>query len=159
MPKEIVGKNRVAFGTTKDGTPIYISKPKFDCGWYWSFGYLGNKNMHYHLSAYQDKDQHFQTDDGFKCFTEKRNKNMFDCLTEDYTLTTAIKENLWTVCELALSIYTLKEAAEVLGRGGSHMTTNPCKDTIINTDEVTRLNEIVIPELCQTFWDLIGGNS
>jgi len=154
--KEITGSDRIFFGTNTDNECIYITKPKFDCGWYWSFGYLGNKSQHYHLENYQSKDHFLKLEDGsFKSLTEKRNKCMYDCLLEDYKLTDKIKENLWVFCELSLSIYALKETAEVLSRGGSHMTTNPCKDIIINEDEVKRLNEVVIPELCQTLWDLI----
>ena len=80
---------------------------------------------------------------------------MYDCLLEDYDLADEIKENLWVFCELAKTIYTLKEAAEVVGRGGSHYTTNPCKETIICEEEAKRLNDKVSPELCQKLWDLI----
>jgi hypothetical protein len=31
--------------------PIYLSPPSWDCGWYWGFGYLGNKNCHYHVDG------------------------------------------------------------------------------------------------------------
>jgi hypothetical protein len=158
--REIIGTKNVLLGVNKDGEHIYISKPTWDCGWYWSFGYLGNRNCHYHLEAYQSKDHHLKLADdaGYKYITEKRNKCMYDCLKADYALSPKIQENLWQFCELALTIYTLKEAAEVLGRGGSHMTTNLCKDILINPEETKRLNEKIIPELCQTFWNLIGGN-
>ena len=157
--KEIIGQERVLFGTDTHGDNIYITKPKWDCNWYWSFGYLGNKNIHYHLDAYQSKDHFFKLEDGtFKSITEKRNKNMYDCLLADYNLNEKIKAKLWEFCELSKTIYALKEAAEVLGRGGSHMTMNPCSELIKNKTEVERLNTVVIPELCQTLWNLIGGN-
>ena len=66
-----------------------------------------------------------------------------------------IKENLWAFCELALTIYTLKETAEVLGRGGSHMAKNPCADLIKDTGEVARINKLVIPTCLDTLYDLI----
>jgi hypothetical protein len=155
--KTINGKERIKIGTDSNGETIFMDKPTFDCEWYWSFGYLGNKNMHYHLEAYQSKDRHFTTDKGeFVCLTEKRNLCMRDCLEADYDLVDSVKDNLWQFCELALTIYALKKTAEVLGRGGSHMTTNPCKEVIKNAEEVKRLNEVVIPELCQTLWDLIS---
>lgn len=142
----ITGTNKVLLGTNEQGEKIFITKPEWDCNWYWSFGYLGNKNCHYQLNNYQNKNNKI------------RNKNMYDCLTDDYKLNPKIEENLWQFCELALTIYTLKEAAEVIGLGGSHMTKNYCEDIIKNPEETKRLNEVVIPTLCQTLWNLIGGN-
>jgi hypothetical protein len=134
---------KVFFGTNKDNEKIYLSAPSWDCDWYWGFGYLGNKDCHYHLSGYQNKNQ------------ERRNKNMYDCLTEDYALNEKIKDNLWEFCELVKTAYTLKKTAEVLGRGGSHYTTNPCKDIIINKDEAKRINEIVLPTIFNAIHKLI----
>ena len=135
------------FGTRKsDGANIYISAPSWDCDWYWSFGYLGNNNEHYHLDSYQSKDHCLALKDGtHMILTEKRNKHMHDCLLEDYDLVPRIKENLWTFCELALTAYSLKNAAEVLGQGGSYTTTNPAKDIILNKDTYTWINETALP--------------
>lgn len=138
MTNTTIGK-KVFFGTRKeDNTKIYLSAATWDCGWYWGFGYLGNKNEHYHLNDYKNG----------------RNINMYDALVEDYDLNPGIKANLWVFCELALTIYALRNTAEVLGRGGSHMTTNPCADLIINKDEVNRINEVVLPELMTKLYEL-----
>lgn len=116
---EITGNERIFFGTHKaSGKNVYITKPKWDCGWYWSFGYLGNENWHYHLDGYKNG----------------RNINMRDALITDYELSEKIMGQLWTFCELALSIYQLKATAELLGRGGSHMSKNPCADLILDKD-------------------------
>lgn len=128
----IEGNEKEFFGVRKkDGAKIYISKPSWDCGWYWGFGYLGNKNEHYHLHGYQNG----------------RNINMYDALKQDYDLNPKIEADLWKFCELVLCAYALKETAEVLGRGGSHMSQNPCADLIKNPDEVKRINEIVLPAI------------
>lgn len=129
-----------------DNALIYLSPPSWDCGWYWGFGYLGNKNEHYHLDSYQRN----------PCTGEWRNINMHDALDKDYYLVPGILSNLWEFCELALTIYSLKNAAEVLGRGGSHMGVNPCKDIIVNHDEVTRLNYVVIPQLLDAMYSLVA---
>ena len=73
---------------------------------------------------------------------------MYDALQADYTLNGKLdSKTLWKFCELVLTAYALKETAEVLGRGGSHMTENPCADIIKNKDEVKRINEIVLPAI------------
>ena len=147
--KNINGNAKTFFGTRKsDNTRIQISKPSWDCDWYWGFGYLGNRNEHYHLDSYQSEDIHLTDDKGkFHMFTQKRNINMYDALLEDYDLAPNIKKHLWTFCELVLTAYALKDTAETLGRGGSHMTSNPCASIIKNTAEVKRINEICLPAI------------
>ena len=144
-------------GTRKsDGAKIYLDAPKFACGWYWSFGYLGNESEHYHLSNYNIKNHVLKLEDGtLKIITEARNICMRDALLNDYNLSEELEKNLWTFCELAMTAYTLKAAAETLGRGGSHMTDNPCKEEIKNADEVKRINEIVLPSVFKAIDDLL----
>ena len=77
---------------------------------------------------------------------------MYDALSGDYDLNPLIAKDLWSFCELVKTAYTLKETAEVLGRGGSHYTTNVCADIVKNEDEVKRINEIVLPAI----FDAIG---
>lgn len=110
---------------------IYLSPPSWDCGWYWGFGYLGNRNCHYHM-------------DGLM-----KDTNLFDGIKKHFgdTLTIKNDSDLWQFCELMGTFYTLKEAAEVLWRGGSHYTTNPITDKIKNEKEVARINNEVMPAL------------
>lgn len=137
------------FGTRKnDNARIYLTAPTWDCGWYWSFGYLGNKNEHYHLESYQKKEHWFELKEGgYKHLTELRNIDMHSALLADYDLNPLLEKQLWKFCELAITAYALKETAEVLGRGGSHYTSNPCESVIKNTEEVKRINEIVLPAI------------
>lgn len=135
---EITGKDKILFGTNKEtNEKIYLEKPTWDCGWYWSFGYLGNKHCHYHLSNY----------------AKGRNIHMYDALINDYDLNDAIKSDLWEFCELAKSIYIMKESAELLGRGGAHYTNNPMKDIIQDKEYTTKLNDDVLPKVMQFFWN------
>ena len=158
--KPIAGPDKVFFGTNKDTKErIYISKPTFDCDWYWSFGYLGNRNCHYHLDGYAKQDNFIAKDsDGkYHSLTVVRNICMHDALLADYELSDRIKANLWKFCELALTIYTLKEAAGIYHIGGSHQTTNPCKDLLKDDAKYKELVETTLPVLLQTFWDLVAG--
>lgn len=159
IPK-INGPDKVFFGKNKETKEdIYITKPSFDCDWYWSFGYLGNNNCHYHLNDYSDKDIYIKYSDSTSTrstrVTRKRNKCMSDCLEEDYILSKIIKDNIWLFCELSLTIYSLKEMAEIVHRGGSHMTSNPGKEYLKDDNMYKKLVEELIPKQCQTLWDLI----
>lgn len=62
---------------------------------------------------------------------------------------------LWTLCELFKSFYVLNETAETLGRGGVHYTTNPCKNTIINTQEAARINTEVLPAIFEEIYKIL----
>ncbi len=148
---------KIYFGKLKDSNErIYLSAPSWDCDWYWGFGYLGNANCHFRLSGYQTKNHHFTLkDDSFKFITEHRNKNMYNCLLEDYNLNPKIKDNLWVFCELIQTFYALKETTEVLGKGGSHYTNNPIKELILNKDEVARINKTVLPALFDSLYEIL----
>lgn len=142
--REIKGSKQFYFGTDKETKErIYLFKPSFDCGWYWGFGYLGNRNCHYHLDSY----------------SKGRNIDMHSALTEDYDLNPLIKKNLWVFCELVQTAYWLKKAAEVLGRGGAHYTNNPCKSVIVNKKETDRINNIVLPAIFNELSNLIEKKS
>ena len=131
---------------------IYLSAPSWDCGWYWGFGYLGNKNCHYHVDGLTKHETYnFEK----KCF-EYEFTNLYDGFKKHFGDTLIVRDSqLWTLCELIKSAYVLKETAETLGRGGVHYTTNPCKDIIQNTDEVKRINEIVLPAIFEEIYKIL----
>lgn len=126
-----------------EGEKIYLSAPTWACGWYWGFGYLGNKNCHYHLNG----------------LNNGKNQNLYDAIKEHFGDSLTINSNdLWVFCELVLTAYTLKETAEVLGRGGSHMTTNPCAELIKNPEEVKRINEMLLPAIFDEIDNILQKN-
>lgn len=86
-----------------------------------------------------------------------KNQNMFDALKEHFGDTFILKNDsdIWTFCELVKTVYILKECAEVLGLGGSNYITNPCKDLIINIDEVTHINNVVLPQIFEEIYKLL----
>jgi len=139
-----------------DGEKIFLSAPTWDCGWYWGFGYLGNKNRHYHVDGLT-KIETYNTDG--KCF-ESKSVNLFDGFREHFGDTFKITDkDLWTLCELFKTFYTLKETAELLGRGGSHYTTNPCADLIKNPDETHRINNVVLPQIFEEIYRVLNNAS
>jgi len=136
----------------RDGQKIYLSPPSWDCGWYWGFGYLGNNNCHYHVDGLTTHEWH---DTEKACFQSER-LNLFDGFRKHFGDSFKITDgDLWTLCELFQTFYTLKTTAEVLGRGGSHYTTNPCADLIKNVDETTRINEVVLPQVFEEIYKVL----
>ena len=126
---------------TRDGEKIYLTAPSWDCGWYWGFGYLGNKDCHYHV-------------DGLS-----KDKNLHDGFLEHFGDSFVVRESdAWEFAELFQTFYTLKETAEVLGRGGSHLTNNPCREIIKNAEEVKRINEVVLPAVFDAIYQILDRN-
>lgn len=152
--KTLSNYNKILLGYNNN-EPIYLSPPSWDCGWYWGFGYLGNKNCHYHVDGLKTIEKYnFEA----KAFTHKK-VNLYDGFIEHFGDSLQIRpSDLWTFCELMETFYTLKETAEVLGRGGSHMTSNPCKDLIINKDEVSRINNVVLPQIFEEIYKILWRN-
>lgn len=136
----------------RDGEEIYLSAPSWDCGWYWGFGYLGNENCHYHVDGLTKHESYDFDNRVWKYeFT-----SLFDGFKKHFGSSLIVRDSqLWTLCELFQTFYTLKETAEVLGRGGAHYTTNPCKDIIMNTEEVTRINTVVLPAIFEAIYKIL----
>ena len=134
--KIYIGKN-----DNGKGENIYLSPPTWDCGGYWSFGYLGNRNCHYHLDG----------------LSAKHNTYMYDAMKKEFGDSLIFPENLlWEFCELAKSAYQLKSTAELYGRGGSRICLNRAKDTIINTDIAEDINNRILPTVFNAIADVIS---
>jgi len=145
--KVLLGKN--------NNENIYLTPPSWNCGWYWGFGYLGNKNCHYHVDGLK-KIEIYNAEKGVWKYEFVNLKDGFDRHFED---TFIIRESdRWVFAELFSTFYKLRETAEMLGRGGSHLTTNPIADLIKNTDEVKRINEVIMPQLFDEIYKVINRN-
>lgn len=140
---EAFGKEIYLLGKDKEGILYWLEEPKWDCGWYWGCGYVETYTNNKNPSKARDIESHQHFDGLFF----NKNKNGYDNFKEFFDETTVTDKELWTLLEVMKTIYILKETAEVLGRGGSHYTSNPCRDTITNTEEVKRINEVVLPAL------------
>jgi hypothetical protein len=93
---------KVYLGKDFNNEKIYLTKHIWDCSWYWGFGYLGNKDCHYHFDYYLDGN-HWNISDVFS--------------------DTKITQTDWyKILEYFKQAYSLKEAYEVYYRGGAHIT-------------------------------------
>lgn len=119
-------------GDFDDRASVSLRRPSFDCDWYWGFGYLGNRNCHYHLSG----------------IGKHENINFRDALVKHFGDTFAIKDErkLWQFAEVVLTIYKLKDMADLIHLGGSHMTTNPCADSLTGKQAWwEEINSVLLP--------------
>ena len=146
LKKQIVhafGKTYYLLGKDEAGVKWYLQKPTWDCGWYWGFGYLDSftngirpeksKDIlgHTHLSSLMDE---------FK-------GNGFDALKHYFPKCVLTDDELFRFVDCAKSVYALKEAAELFGRGHSNYTEKAKIDDLIKPDWVKEINEKMIPEI------------
>lgn len=132
-------KSKVRLGKTENGV-TYLSAPSWDCNWYWGFGYLGNRNCHYHV-------------DGLN-----KEKNLHDAFKEHFGESFIVKEDadIWELAELFKSFYTLKATAEFYHIGGAHYTTNPCKELLKNPEQEKHINEVLLPAIFHAIYEILN---
>lgn len=137
-------QQKLFLGINQYDEKVYLVAPRFECDWYWGFGYLQTKNSHYHVDGLTTI---YKYNNEGKQVIEKR-MHLFDGFKEHFK-TFIIKDDkdLWTLCELFNSFYQLKQVAELFYRGGTNITTNPCRDIIKDLNKSTEINNIVLPKV------------
>ena len=148
-------------GKNADGEKVWLEKPSWDCGWYWGFGYLETMMGNREPSKARDIQCHTHWD---SCVSNSR-KNAYDWFVETFGKPTTdmwgnkekadkdtrrcrfTDKQIWTLCELMQTAYSLRRTAEVLGRGKSNYSENPCVKVIKNTREAKRINSKVLPAI------------
>ena len=135
--KKLIGTTTMDFGNFYVGDKIYLDKHEWDCGWYWGFGYIGNKDLHCHFN-----DTFLKSTDIFPSTHFKSN------LTDN---------QWWIVRDLFVQAYALKKCAEVYRYGGHQTTAQGTTDLIRDDEMCTRLNSdlrIILDKI----WELIQEN-
>ena len=92
---------------------LYLERSSYDCDWYYGFGYIAifEKN-HQEQHTHTHWDCYF-TDSSYVEPEDIKNK-LYDITLED--------DDLWLLCDLMKTFYTLKDASAVYNRGNSHLT-------------------------------------
>jgi hypothetical protein len=135
MGKILLGKVRDDYkGNHVAGEKIYLSKHSWDCGWYWGFGYVGNKDLHTHF------DSAFLT-------SETDIKKIF----EETKIT---QSEWWLLRDLFIQAYALKNCAEVYRYGG-HQTSKTGITDIIKNDELAKQLNKDLETVLNKIWEML----
>lgn len=141
------GKDIYLLGADKEGTKYWLEGASFDCGWYWGFGYVETYTNNNNPGASRDilSHQHFDT-----LFLKNYG---FDDVLEATTMTEGEK---WKLMELMKTYYNLKLTAEVFGRGGSHVSSNPLCDEIKDEELVKKINNVLLPKVFEEVYKILS---
>lgn len=143
------GKDIYFLGKDSEGTNYWLEAASWDCGWYWGFGYVETYTNNNNPSKSRDIKSHSH-------FDSMLGKNWRDEFSTVITHTPLSDHEVWKLRELMKSFYVAREYSDFLHIGGAHYTNNPCKDIIKNDEEYTRINTIVIPEICNKVYELLS---
>lgn len=150
------GKKIFLLGRDKDGINYWLEESKWECAWYWGFGYVETytNNSKPHLSKDINSHQHLSSIFGKQ--GDVFVPNIFDSpiLVE----TTFNEQEGWILSELIKSAYQLKESAELFVRGGSHITTNPCFQLVKNEDWAKKINSEILPMVFENIYTILSPN-
>jgi hypothetical protein len=128
-------EEKIYLGRHKTNGVTYLTKHKWDCGWYWAFGYVGNSRCHWHISAII---QHSETS-----------------VNHHFESTWITQDQWWILRDLFLSAYTLKKAAETYRHGGFQTRSAKPYLTFISEEMEKRINED-LGKLLDTIWELVS---
>ena len=130
------GKEVFLIGLDKEGKGVWLSAPKWDCSWYWGFGYLstyqGNAapskakdiSHHFHFDGLVGEQKYYDSEKG--CFRKGEYiHNIYD--SKELIETTFSYDEGWKLSELFKQFYLLKEMAAfcVREKPGCHITGSP----------------------------------
>ena len=141
-------------GTGPNGENMRLQESTFDCGWYWSIGYIEtftNKRAPWN-SIDIESHTHFEY-----LMTRNRYQNWFDAFNEQFKNPFLTESEVWKICELMKSLYTARHYADMIWRGGAHYTQNPCEEIIKNETEYKRINDVVIPAMLKELYKILDG--
>ena len=138
-------------GINQDGEYVWLEKESWDCGWYWSFGYLHTytNNRQPTRSVDIQSHQHFN---GLFLRGPENGYEMFKKYFKDTVLT---KDEIWELVDLMHTFYKLKEAAAVFNHGYSHYTDRARLDIVKNKELEDKLNKEILPEVFNRIRELL----
>lgn len=147
------GKDVYLLGSDSDGILYWLEEPKWNCGWYWGFGYIETYTSNANPSRSRDINSHqHATNFMANWFTEWNGSKP--------KLTSQVFSNAegWELSELFEQFYFLQSAAENFGRGKCHCanTTAPKWE---KKELAKEINEVHIPAVTKRILEILTPNN
>jgi hypothetical protein len=136
--KILLGKIKSDAGTYADGENLWLEKHKWDCGWYWGFGYLGNNRCHFHFDSL--------------LYIKDGKGDVKYCASDLFESTNISDSDWWIIRDLFVQAYALRKAAEVYQYGGHQTKKAGITDLIKNKERADQINAD-LAKLLDTVWD------
>lgn len=155
---EAFGKKIYLLGMDTDNKNVWLEAPRWDCGWYWGFGYIERYTNNQYPEKSSDIISHSHWD---MEIIGKREYYDIDkqCwrvpdqyihhLNENPEIQGSVLSDResWELADLMASYYTLSKAAELYNRGGSHLTTTKIQNLMKSAINYNNINKIDLPRI------------
>lgn len=137
------GEKIYLLGVDKKGINHWIAAPKWDCSWYWGFGYIQT----YTNNKQPDKASDILSHSHWNGLVGKIKGEYRHHLNEnpDFAETTLSEKESWELADLMSSYYTFKEVAGISHIGHSGLT-----NTKINFKDKrleNKINQKILPKI------------
>ena len=152
--KHAFGKDVYLLGKDKHGIYYWLESPKWDCGWYWGFGYIETYTNNKQPQLAKDINSH-----------EHANNFMSEFFTEwngsdpKLTETTFSKSEGWELCELFKRFYILRETADMYHRSSAHVSKSILesisKNKSLDNVLAENINKIYIPKITNRIMEIL----
>lgn len=157
------GKDCYLLGTLKDGKTFWLKEPTWDCGWYWGAGYIetytGNSpatsrdidsHTHYDSMCFKKREYY---DHEKQCFRLSNEYVHILSDNDDVACCILSTSEQWQLSDYMKTMYTLKAAADLFGKGSSNYTHVPV--CIQDKDLAERINKIELPKIFTAIRELL----
>lgn len=149
IPKQVSRRNGHLYfllGKDANGCKYWLKQHRWECDWYWSFGYVQSFTQNCSPEKAKDIETHTHFNNLFLNGEYIENYKVF--FSGGVTLE---DEKIWKLMEAMKEFYLTNEYYELLYRKSTHITSLPeeVKRVISNHAEQIRLKDEVIPALCK----------
>jgi hypothetical protein len=118
----MIGTNKVCLGKIDQET-VFLTKHKWDCDWYWAFGYVENSSWHFHIESLMK----VETD--------------VDKIFNPQWKTWVTQDIWWKLRDLFIQAYALNTAAGVYRLGGHQSPLRGLTDILKSKEKEDQLNK------------------
>jgi len=147
------GKTVYLLGKNKYGDYLWLEEGRWDCDWYWGFGYVETYTNNKNPSKSHDINSH--THINGLIFKKIDGKYLHHWNEQpDLEETTLTEKESWEFSDLMKSFYTLSETAQIYHQGNSHLTSNHLI-TLKNKRAENRINQKEIPVIMTRIYQIL----
>lgn len=156
MPKiksRAFGKDIYLLGEDKNGLRYWLEAPKWECDWYWGFGYIETYTNNKCPSKSKDIESHQHANEFMFKYAGKGSVSKSILVKRTFT-----DDAGWELSDLFKQFYLLREMAEYCKCGYSYIS-KPKIELFLRPELVKEINEKRIPLITKRILEILSPNT